>query len=59
MESLGLGYEVLREINPGIICAESGAMGSAGPQALTMDIDECIAAQPLMGLPAHRFGTNF
>ena len=51
MESLGLGYEVLREINPGIICAESSAMGSAGPQARTMGYGPLVrASTALSGL---------
>ena len=51
MESLGLGYEVLREINPGIICAESSAMGSTGPQARTMGYGPLVrASTALSGL---------
>ena len=51
MESLGLGYEILREINPGIICAESSAMGSAGPQARTMGYGPLVrASTALSGL---------
>jgi crotonobetainyl-CoA:carnitine CoA-transferase CaiB-like acyl-CoA transferase len=31
MESLGIGFDVLRTINPWIVMAESSAMGSTGP----------------------------
>lgn len=44
MESLGLGYNVLSEINTGIICAESSAMGSTGPQSKTMGYGPLVRA---------------
>lgn len=44
MESLGLGYDVLREANSGIICAESSAMGSTGPLAKTMGYGPLVRA---------------
>ena len=36
MEKMGLGYEILREINPRLIVAESSALGSHGPDSQTM-----------------------
>lgn len=36
MESLGLGYEVLSEINPGIVMLDSSALGNSGPMSRTM-----------------------
>ena len=33
MERLGLGYETLREINPGIVMVSASAFGALGPQA--------------------------
>jgi len=43
-ESLGIDYESLKEINPGIICAESSALGSMGPQAKTMGYGPLVRA---------------
>lgn len=36
LESLGLDYETLRDINPGIISLESSALGSSGPWSRQM-----------------------
>ena len=33
MERLGLGFETLREVNPGIVMVSASAFGSLGPQA--------------------------
>lgn len=43
-ESLGIDYQSLKEINPGIICAESSALGSMGPQAKTMGYGPLVRA---------------
>lgn len=51
MESLGLGFDVLQEHNPAIICAESSAMGSFGPKAKTMGYGPLVrASSGLSGL---------
>ncbi|ARN73084.1 CaiB/BaiF CoA transferase family protein [Oceanicoccus sagamiensis] len=51
MDKLGIGYEVLQSINPRIICAESSAMGSAGPEASTMGYGPLVrASTSLSGL---------
>ncbi|BFM14583.1 CoA transferase [Maricurvus nonylphenolicus] len=51
MESLGLGFDILQEVNPGIICAESSAMGSFGPKAKTMGYGPLVrASSGLSGL---------
>lgn len=44
MESLGLGYEVLREINPGIIVSDSSALGATGPLAKSMGYGPLVRA---------------
>ncbi|MFV0278007.1 MAG: CoA transferase, partial [Parahaliea sp.] len=36
LESLGLGYEVLAGVNPGIIVADSSALGRHGPRSKSM-----------------------
>lgn len=43
-ESLGIDYATLRKINPRIICAESSAMGSFGPEAKTMGYGPLVRA---------------
>jgi crotonobetainyl-CoA:carnitine CoA-transferase CaiB-like acyl-CoA transferase len=35
LDSLGLGYEVLKQTNPGIVVMDSSAMGNTGPQSRT------------------------
>lgn len=35
LESLGLGYDVLKQVNPGIVVLDSSAMGNTGPQSRT------------------------
>ena len=50
-ESLGIDYHTLRDINPRIICAESSAMGSVGPNAKTMGYGPLVrASTSLTGL---------
>lgn len=44
MESLGLGYEVLRELNPGIIVAASSALGNSGPRSRSMGYGPLVRA---------------
>ncbi len=44
MESLGLGYEVLKEINPRIILADSSALGSTGPRSKSMGYGPLVRA---------------
>jgi crotonobetainyl-CoA:carnitine CoA-transferase CaiB-like acyl-CoA transferase len=44
MESLGLGYDVLKAINPGIICAESSALGNTGPRSRSMGYGPLVRA---------------
>jgi len=44
MESLGLGYETLREINPRIIVADSSAHGNTGPMSRTMGYGPLVRA---------------
>lgn len=44
MESLGLGYDVLREINPRIIMADSSALGRTGPQSRSMGYGPLVRA---------------
>jgi len=44
MQSLGIGYDDLKAINPGVICAESSAMGSDGPLAKTMGYGPLVRA---------------
>jgi len=50
-ESLGIDYATLKTINPRIICAESSAMGSTGPDAKTMGYGPLVrASTSLTGL---------
>ncbi len=44
MESLGLDYETLHAINPGIICLESSALGSTGPWSKQMGYGPLVRA---------------
>src|SRR6201997_5001425 len=44
MESLGLGYEALRSINPRIIMVESSAFGASGPWASRMGYGPLVRA---------------
>ncbi len=44
MESLGLGYEALKAINPGIIVAESSALGNTGPRSRSMGYGPLVRA---------------
>ncbi|MFV0278871.1 MAG: CaiB/BaiF CoA transferase family protein, partial [Parahaliea sp.] len=44
MESLGIGYEVLKSINPGIIVADSSALGSSGPRSKSMGYGPLVRA---------------
>lgn len=44
MASLGLGYDKLQEINPGIIFVESSAFGSTGPWAERMGYGPLVRA---------------
>ena len=44
LESLGLDYETLRAINPGIICLESSALGSTGPWSRQMGYGPLVRA---------------
>ncbi len=51
MESLGLGFGILQDINPAIICAESSAMGSFGSKSKTMGYGPLVrASSGLSGL---------
>ncbi|MGE0383477.1 MAG: CaiB/BaiF CoA transferase family protein [Gammaproteobacteria bacterium] len=44
MESLGIGYDVLSQINPRIVCAESSALGNTGPLAKSMGYGPLVRA---------------
>ncbi|MEP7351376.1 MAG: CoA transferase [Sphingorhabdus sp.] len=44
MESLGLGYDVLRAVNPAIIVADSSAFGATGPWAKRMGYGPLVRA---------------
>jgi len=44
LESLGLGYDTLREINPGIILVESSALGSTGSWSKRMGYGPLVRA---------------
>ncbi|MYQ33917.1 crotonase/enoyl-CoA hydratase family protein [Streptomyces sp. SID4956] len=44
LESLGLGYETLREINPRIVMADSSALGSSGPWSKRMGYGPLVRA---------------
>lgn len=51
LESLGIGYDQLKEINPGIIVVESSALGNTGPLAKSMGYGPLVrAASGLTGL---------
>lgn len=51
MESLGLGYEQLRAVNPGIVVADSSAFGPTGPWSQRMGYGPLVrAATGLTGL---------
>lgn len=45
MEKLGLGYEVLKKINPGIIMTCITGFGSSGPQSKKVALDPVIQAE--------------
>jgi crotonobetainyl-CoA:carnitine CoA-transferase CaiB-like acyl-CoA transferase len=44
MESLGLGYETLREANPGIVMVDSSALGRSGPLSRRMGYGPLVRA---------------
>lgn len=44
LESLGLGYETLREVNPRIIMTDSSAHGNTGPMSRTMGYGPLVRA---------------
>ncbi|MFJ4828625.1 crotonase/enoyl-CoA hydratase family protein [Streptomyces sp. NPDC088747] len=44
LESLGLGYETLREINPRLVMADSSALGSSGPWSKRMGYGPLVRA---------------
>ena len=51
MESLGVGYDVISKINPGIIMAESSALGHTGPLSRSMGYGPLVrASSGLTGL---------
>lgn len=51
MESLGLGYNVLKQINPRIIVSDSSALGNSGPRSRSMGYGPLVrAATGLSGL---------
>lgn len=51
LESLGIGYEQLKAINPGIIVVESSALGNTGPLAKSMGYGPLVrASSGLTGL---------
>jgi crotonobetainyl-CoA:carnitine CoA-transferase CaiB-like acyl-CoA transferase len=45
MESLGLGYDVLSEVNPGIVVADSSAFGPTGPWSRRMGYGPLVRAE--------------
>lgn len=45
MESLGLGYDTLRQINPRIVMADSSAMGSTGAKSRRMGYGPLVRAE--------------
>src|SRR5690606_19462020 len=50
-ESLGVGYDVISKINPGIIMAESSALGHTGPLSRSMGYGPLVrASSGLTGL---------
>jgi crotonobetainyl-CoA:carnitine CoA-transferase CaiB-like acyl-CoA transferase len=44
MEALGLSYDVLREVNPGIVMVDSSALGSTGPASRRMGYGPLVRA---------------
>lgn len=44
LESLGLGYEVLSDVNPGIIMIDSSALGRTGPQSRSLGYGPLVRA---------------
>jgi len=51
MESLGIGYDTLAELNPGIVLLESSALGNTGPLAKSMGYGPLVrASSGLTGL---------
>lgn len=44
LESLGLDFKTLRQVNPGIICLESSALGSTGPWSKQMGYGPLVRA---------------
>ena len=51
MESLGIGYDTLSELNPGIVLLESSALGNTGPLAKSMGYGPLVrASSGLTGL---------
>jgi crotonobetainyl-CoA:carnitine CoA-transferase CaiB-like acyl-CoA transferase len=44
LDSLGLGYETLREVNPRIVMADSSAHGNTGPMSRTMGYGPLVRA---------------
>ncbi|EED36914.1 caib/baif family protein [Luminiphilus syltensis NOR5-1B] len=51
MESLGLGYDVLKAANPGVVVFDSSALGNTGPQAKAMGYGPLVrSATGLTGL---------
>ncbi|OZM77931.1 CaiB/BaiF CoA-transferase family protein [Pseudonocardia sp. MH-G8] len=54
MERLGLGYEELREIHPGLVYAAASGFGETGPLARTGGQD--MVAQSLSGIAVHSGG---
>jgi crotonobetainyl-CoA:carnitine CoA-transferase CaiB-like acyl-CoA transferase len=45
MEALGLGYDVLSEVNPGIVMADSSAFGPTGPWSRRMGYGPLVRAE--------------
>jgi crotonobetainyl-CoA:carnitine CoA-transferase CaiB-like acyl-CoA transferase len=45
MESLGLGYDVLSQVNPGIVVADSSAFGPTGPWSRRMGYGPLVRAE--------------
>ena len=51
LESLGIGYEQLKAVNPRVIVSESSALGNTGPSAKTMGYGPLVrASSGLTGL---------
>lgn len=54
LESLGLGYDVLRDVNPRLVVADSSALGASGPWAKRMGYGPLVRASTgLTGLWAY------